>query len=223
MTPSPEVRAATALIVYLVGLALTFGVRTWRHHRQTGDTGFRPVTAETSVAGRRGVLLFAAALALGVLGPLLAWIVPSSTLRMSAGTWWFGLALALAGLVLVMASQQAMGASWRIGVDPAERTGLVTDGPFAIVRNPIFSAMALAMTGILIMAPNAASLVALVALIIGMELQVRFVEEPYLLTVHGAAFIDYAARAGRFIPFVGRGPGMVRSSELGPSPESTHD
>jgi protein-S-isoprenylcysteine O-methyltransferase Ste14 len=36
------------------------------------------------------------------------------------------------------------GASWRIGVDPDERTTLVTSGPFAIARNPIFTAMAAA-------------------------------------------------------------------------------
>jgi protein-S-isoprenylcysteine O-methyltransferase Ste14 len=40
----------------------------------------------------------------------------------------------------------SMGASWRIGVDPSERTDLVTGGAFALVRNPIFSAMLL--TGI---------------------------------------------------------------------------
>ncbi|MET9817324.1 MULTISPECIES: hypothetical protein [unclassified Streptomyces] len=35
-----------------------------------------------------------------------------------------------------------MGASWRVGVDVGERTALITGGPFAYVRNPIFTAMA---------------------------------------------------------------------------------
>jgi protein-S-isoprenylcysteine O-methyltransferase Ste14 len=35
-------------------------------------------------------------------------------------------------------------------------------------------------------------------------LQVRAVEEPYLLSVHGDAYATYAARVGRFVPGVGR-------------------
>jgi protein-S-isoprenylcysteine O-methyltransferase Ste14 len=34
--------------------------------------------------------------------------------------------------------------------------------------------------------------------------QVRGAEEPYLLRVHGDAYRCYAARAGRFVPGIGR-------------------
>ena len=44
----------------------------------------------------------------------------------------------------------------------------------------------------------------LLVLIIGLELHVRLVEEPYLLRVHGDAYRRYAARTGRFLPRVGR-------------------
>ncbi|MFZ3348795.1 MAG: hypothetical protein WA248_27530 [Mycobacterium sp.] len=37
----------------------------------------------------------------------------------------------------------------------------------------------------------------------GLELQVRRVEEPYLLAKHGAAYRRYTASVGRFIPGVG--------------------
>jgi protein-S-isoprenylcysteine O-methyltransferase Ste14 len=33
---------------------------------------------------------------------------------------------------------------------------------------------------------------------------VRKVEEPYLATTHGAAYVDYASRVGRFVPGVGK-------------------
>lgn len=203
MTPSPGTRAAIALTVYLIGLIFAFGVRTWQHHLRTGDTGIRGIASDTSTAGRWGVGLFAAALALGAIGPLLAILVPAATPPTSPGVWWTGLGLSLAGLALVLTSQQSMGTSWRIGVDTSERTGLVTTGLFTIVRNPIFTGMALAMAGVTIMAPNPASLAALIALIIAMELQVRNVEEPYLLKMHGQDFLAYAARTGRFIPAIG--------------------
>ena len=45
--------------------------------------------------------------------------------------------------------------------------------------------------------------IGLAAAIAGIELEVRFVEEPYLLSAHGAAYA-YTARVGRFPPGVGR-------------------
>lgn len=93
--------------------------------------------------------------------------------------------------------------SWRIGVDSSERTQLVTDRVFAIVRNPIFTGMVLAWVGLALIEPNVLSLVALVTLLAGVELQVR-VEVPYLLTAHSLAYRRYAARTGRFVPRLGR-------------------
>lgn len=101
-----------------------------------------------------------------------------------------------------------MGASWRIGVDASERTELVTSGVFAYVRNSTFSAMILAQTGMLLMVPSWVSAAALLALVV---LQVRAVEEPYLHAVHGESYARYAARAGRFVPRVGRTVGAAEA------------
>ena len=93
-----------------------------------------------------------------------------------------------------------MGDSWRVGVDPEERTELVTGGPFELVRNPIYSAMLPTVFGLVLMVPSVLAIAAFVALVVALELQVRLVEEPYLLQVHGDAYADYAARVGRFVP-----------------------
>ena len=97
-----------------------------------------------------------------------------------------------------------MGESWRIGVDEQERTELVTSGPFAVVRNPIFAAMLPASLGLALLVPNASRSSGSAALVLALEIQVRLVEEPYLLRVHGDAYRDYAARVGRFVPGLGR-------------------
>ena len=36
-----------------------------------------------------------------------------------------------------------MGRSWRMGIDPAEKTSLVTRGPYRWMRHPIYRAVAL--------------------------------------------------------------------------------
>jgi protein-S-isoprenylcysteine O-methyltransferase Ste14 len=47
------------------------------------------------------------------------------------------------------------------------------------------------------------SVASFVCLLIAVELQVRFVEEPYLLRTHGQRYRDYASRVGRFVPGLG--------------------
>ena len=101
----------------------------------------------------------------------------------------------------MLAAQRAMGASWRIGVDQAEATTLVTDGLFARVRNPVFTAMITTGVGLTLLAPKVVALGADRAH--PREFQVRVVEEPYLLRTHGAAYTAYALRAGRFLPGLG--------------------
>jgi protein-S-isoprenylcysteine O-methyltransferase Ste14 len=196
--------SAVALTLYVLALVVLFGVRSWVQRRRTGSTGFRGISGTPADAGWWGGVLFVAAMVLGLAGPLLAvtGVVPADPHPVVAAT---GLVLASAGFSATLAGQAGMGASWRIGVDPDERTDLVTTGVFAHVRNPIFSAMVLAQSGMVLLVPTWPSAAALVALIGAVEMQVRAVEEPHLRLGHGEAYAAYAARTGRFVPGVGRG------------------
>ena len=93
-----------------------------------------------------------------------------------------------------------MGRSWRVGVDKDERTDLVTEGPFAFVRNPIYSAMLPTVLGLALMVPSWVAFAGLASLFAALELQVRVVEEPYLLHVHGDRYGGYAAHVGASCP-----------------------
>ncbi|MDT0551231.1 methyltransferase family protein, partial [Streptomyces lonegramiae] len=75
---------------------------------------------------------------------------------------------------------------------------------FGTVRNPIFTAMLVFAAGITLMTPNPVALSAFVVLLAAIELQVRVVEEPYLLSAHGQAYRDYRSVVGRFLPGIGR-------------------
>jgi protein-S-isoprenylcysteine O-methyltransferase Ste14 len=198
--------AIVALALYVVYLALAFGLRTLIQLRRTGSTGFhglggRPFSAEW-IAG----VGFTLALLVGAAAPVLALLdvvepisaLDTTTLHV------LGLLLAVGGIAATFRAQIAMGTSWRIGVDPEERTELVTDGPFALVRNPIFAAMLPTALGLTLLVPSWVAIAGLAGLLVALELQVRVVEEPYLLQAHGPAYADYTARVGRFFPGVGR-------------------
>ena len=198
--------AVWALALWALYLALAFGGRTLLQLRSSGSTGFKGVSGRPFSAGWTGGVLFVVAVLLALAAPVLdlAGVAgPIGVLDGAAGRA-LGFALFALGLVGTVVSQVAMGPSWRIGVDEAEVTELVTSGPFALSRNPIFSAMVPAFAGLALLVPNAAAVAGLAALIVAVEIQVRLVEEPYLLRAHGARYADYASRVGRFAPGVGR-------------------
>ena len=195
-----------ALALYVVYLGLAFGVRTWLHRRRTGSSGFHGISGRPGSLEWIGGVLFAVAVALGFAGPVLdvaGVLDPIGAVDGSAGHA-IGIVLTVGGLLATLWAQGAMGSSWRIGVAEADRTALVTDGPFAVVRNPIFAAMLPASLGLALMVPSVVAIVGALALVVAVELQVRVVEEPYLLTAHGEKYSRYARRVGRFVPGVGR-------------------
>ncbi len=197
--------AILALVLYGVWFLLVFVLRTLLQVRRTGDTGLRA----SGLSGRRGSIewwagmLFFVAFAAGLAAPIadlagMPLLYDTGPLR--AG----GAALGCLGVAGTFSAQVSMGRQWRIGVDTDEQTDLVTTGVFALVRNPVFSGIGVTALGLVLMIPNWIAFAAFAALVISIEIQVRAVEEPHLFRLHGADYVAYAARVGRFLPGVGR-------------------
>jgi protein-S-isoprenylcysteine O-methyltransferase Ste14 len=197
---------AIALTLFAVFTALGFGWRSWEQHRRTGSTGFRGISGHLGsvewLAGVGFVVALIGALAApllqltGVVAPLPVLVAPWIQLT--------GIVIAVSGIAAMVWAQLDMGDSWRIGVDDGETTTLVRTGLFGRVRNPIFTAMLLFGFGFALVTPNIVAVIAFALLVGSIEVQVRLVEEPYLLRVHGQAYRDYVATVGRFVPGVGQ-------------------
>ena len=205
-TTDPEMALAWwALALFAVYLTLGFVLRSVLQYRATGDTGFRGISGPVGSPRWWAGVLFVLALLTGVLGPIAALLgmqpigVLSHRYVQTAAA-----VAAVVGIVLTVLAQLEMGSAWRIGVREGERTALVTQGWFSVVRNPIFSAMALTGAGLAFMVPNAVSIGGLVLLLVALQLQVRVVEEPYLRALNGAAYTSYEQSVGRFVPLLGR-------------------
>lgn len=195
-----------ALALYMLYLVLAFGVRSVLQRRRTGSSGFRGISGRPGSPEWLGGVLFVVAVLAGLAATVLALadlVVPIPALD-ATSTGVLGAVLVCAGIVLSLLAQHAMGASWRIGVDESERTALVTTGVFSQVRNPFFTASGLVAVGLVLMVPSALAIAACAALVVAVELQVRVVEEPYLLRAQGSAYRTYASGTGRFVPGVGR-------------------
>jgi protein-S-isoprenylcysteine O-methyltransferase Ste14 len=198
--------AVLALVLLAVWLLLVAGLRTLIQLRRTGEVSvprFRDRPGSPQWWAR---LLSTLGFACAVAAPLaeLAGLPPISRLDRTPVRA-AGAVLAVLGIAVTLAAQLAMGASWRPDVDPDARTALVTSGPFRLVRNPIFTATAAAATtGLALLVPNLLAAAMLVAFVTALQIQVRLVEEPYLHRVHGTVYDQYAARTGRFLPWIGR-------------------
>jgi protein-S-isoprenylcysteine O-methyltransferase Ste14 len=184
---------------------LTFGVRVAIQLRRTGRTGLIGLREGAGVADWASGLLFVGGMAIGAASPALVLgdhLEPIDALDIGA-VHLIGILLAAAGGLAVFAAQLGMGESWRIGVSDEERTDLVTGGWFSLCRNPIYTSMIAGWTGFALLVPTWLGIAAVPVIATGLEIQVRFVEEPYLLRTHGDAYRAYASRVGRFVPGVG--------------------
>jgi protein-S-isoprenylcysteine O-methyltransferase Ste14 len=200
---SSTTAAAVSLALLAVFGLLGFGWRAWLQRRRTGSYGFHGVSGRIGSVEWVAGAGFVVAVAVAGLGPLLQFLGVVEAWRIPEWMHSAGIATAAAGIALTVWAQLQMGDSWRVGVDTAETTELVHSGVFGVVRNPIYSAMLVFEFGIALVATNLVTVAGCALALSSLELQVRRVEEPYLLATHGARYRDYTARVGRFIPRVG--------------------
>jgi protein-S-isoprenylcysteine O-methyltransferase Ste14 len=112
----------------------------------------------------------------------------------------FTIAIAVASVWLVAAAARTLGKQWAIAARLVEGHKLITTGPYAYVRNPIYTGM----LGMLIATGLATEhfiglAVAFVLFMIGLIIRVR-TEEKLLRSAFGEEFEEYARRVSAVIP-----------------------
>ncbi len=106
------------------------------------------------------------------------------------------------GNLLICWSRAALGRSFRLGAVPPEGSDeLVTRGPFAFVRHPMYSAVLLLSLGLGLMLRSYLFLGCCAALVAAF-IQLIPVEEAQLRESYGEAYDDYSRKTRRLVPFV---------------------
>ncbi|WP_174280139.1 methyltransferase family protein, partial [Sphingomonas bacterium] len=107
----------------------------------------------------------------------------------------------MAGTVaLFVWATRAMGRNWSIAARTRADHSLVTTGPFARIRHPIYSALFLLMLALAIATGHVRLLpVAVPLFAIGTFLRIGE-EERMLRELFGASYVAWAARVPRFVP-----------------------
>jgi protein-S-isoprenylcysteine O-methyltransferase Ste14 len=197
----------TPLAIVVLFVAVCIALRSWVQLRRHGAAAFalRPSRSRTDL----GQTLLLAAFAVVWLGeaivaayaPELMFLVlrgPAADIARPVGT-----AVAAVAILAMFAAQVDLGASWRIGIEPEARPGLVTTGWYSFCRNPIYLFWLLVLAGFALVVPTAGALALFVGAFLGARRTV-FLEEAYLTTTYGREFLEYASKVGRFLPRIGR-------------------
>ena len=110
-----------------------------------------------------------------------------------------GIVLIVGGYAGTLWCYAALGDAWRIGVRKREKTALVSQGPYRLVRHPIYLFQTIMLGGVVFLVPTP-----FLVLLLGIHLTCIFIkafdEEAYLRDVHGPAYLDYLSKTGRFLP-----------------------
>lgn len=110
--------------------------------------------------------------------------------------------LAVSGVLLLDGALRALGQNWSLVARVREDHALITTGPFALVRNPIYLAMLLMTIAAGIALGHIVHLTVAVPLFILATAMRVSREERLLREQFGAAYDEYAQRVSRLIPGV---------------------
>jgi protein-S-isoprenylcysteine O-methyltransferase Ste14 len=112
--------------------------------------------------------------------------------------------LLLNGAALFRWSSTTMGRNWSLVARTRDDHELVTAGPFALVRHPIYVSMLFFLLALAVAAGHYLQLLWAVP-VFALGTHIRIVEEEKLLrAAFGERFDDYARRTGAIIPHIGR-------------------
>jgi protein-S-isoprenylcysteine O-methyltransferase Ste14 len=114
---------------------------------------------------------------------------------------WSGAALVAAGLAFTVWARVHLGANWSGIVTVKRDHELVTSGPYAIVRHPIYTGLVLAFVGSAIALGELRGALAVVVVVASLWRKLRL-EERWMAEQFGSEYVRYRGRVRALVPFV---------------------
>jgi protein-S-isoprenylcysteine O-methyltransferase Ste14 len=108
-----------------------------------------------------------------------------------------GIILIVLGFVIFILALISFGSSWRIGIDKQSPGQLITNGIFAVTRNPTFIFLDLYFLGTWLIYSNLFFLIFSVLVVLGLHYQI-LQEEKFLITQYGEEYKEYMKKVRRY-------------------------
>ncbi len=137
---------------------------------------------------------------------LYAWNPPwfgEFTMPLQVGFRWSGIVLGALSLALYTWSRHALGKAWSSCLQMQVQHNLVTSGPYAWIRHPIYLAMILFLIALTLVGANWVLVVFLIISVVDLVLRMPR-EERMMIEVFGEAYESYRQRTGGILPRWGK-------------------
>jgi protein-S-isoprenylcysteine O-methyltransferase Ste14 len=112
---------------------------------------------------------------------------------------WVGAALTAAGLLFAIWARRHLGTNWSREVTVKQGHELITTGPYALVRHPIYTGLLLAIIGTAVAGGKWRGLVAVLLVLIAIWRKLKL-EEKWMSERFGETYQAYARRVAALVP-----------------------
>ena len=119
------------------------------------------------------------------------------------GLWpfWFGAAVTVAGLFFAVWAREHLGSNWSRSVTIKQGHELITTGPYALVRHPIYTGVLIGFLGTAIAASQVRGVVVLGLVFLVFWAKLRM-EEEWMRSQFGETYAIYADQTAALVPYL---------------------
>jgi len=120
-----------------------------------------------------------------------------------AGLWpfWLGTAVTILGLVFAVWAREHLGRNWSRSVTIKQGHELITTGPYAVVRHPIYTGILAGFLGMAIALSQVRGFVAFVLIFLVLWIKLRM-EEQWMRSQFGETYATYAHQTAALVPYL---------------------
>jgi len=137
-----------------------------------------------------------------LLGGVPMWpALTSPLLARTAQTFWIAATVTAAGLLFTVWARCHIGSNWSADVTIKSGHELITTGPYALVRHPIYTGLLMAFAGSAFAVAELRGALAFAIAFLALWRKLKL-EERYLREQFGSAYRTYAQRVAAIVPFL---------------------
>jgi protein-S-isoprenylcysteine O-methyltransferase Ste14 len=120
-----------------------------------------------------------------------------------SGFWlfWLGAAVTVAGILFAVWAREHLGSNWSRSVTIKQGHELITTGPYAVVRHPIYTGILTGFLGVAIALSQVRGFVAFVLIFLAFWLKLRL-EEQWMRSQFGETNVTYAQQTAALVPYL---------------------
>ena len=119
------------------------------------------------------------------------------------GVWpfWVGAAVTIAGLLFAVWGREHLGRNWSHSVTIKQGHELITTGPYAVVRHPIYTGILTGFLGMAIAISQVRGFIAFALIFLALWIKLR-IEENWMRSQFGETYATYAGQTAALVPYL---------------------